>query len=87
MRFSLLFLLLISPTCFAQKQYTDAACLLLQQQADRFTGQPNSSTYLDTRRQLNNHCQNPITTLERELNLTNIPVKTTASTPANKRGR
>ncbi|HSG51513.1 MAG TPA: hypothetical protein VLA40_05355 [Rheinheimera sp.] len=67
MRFTLLFLLLISPTCFAQQQYTEAACLLLQQQADRFAGQPNSRTYLDTRRELNNHCQNPRSSLYQSL--------------------
>ena len=81
MRFTFLFLLLISPKCFAQQQYTEAACLLLQQQADRFAGQPNGSTYLDTRRQLNNHCQNTIPTPERELNLTNAPAKTNSVTP------
>ena len=81
MRFTFLFLLLISPKCFAQQQYTEAACLLLQQQADRFAGQPNSRTYLDTRRELNNHCQNPIAAPVRELSLTNVPAKTTAVTP------
>lgn len=81
MRFTFLFLLPISPLCFAQQQYSEAACLLLQQQADRFAGQPNSSTYLDTRRELNNHCQNPIPTPVRELNQTKIPVKASAVTP------
>lgn len=81
MRFIFLFLLLISPICFAQQQYTEAACLLLQQQADRFAGQPNSRTYLDTRRELNNHCQNPIAAPVRELNLTNVPAETNTVTP------
>lgn len=76
MRSAFLLLLIISPTCFAQKQYTEAACLLLQQQADRFAGQPNSRNYQDTRRELNNHCQNPLPAPDKELNLTNIPVKT-----------
>ncbi|MCB5213585.1 NERD domain-containing protein [Rheinheimera aquimaris] len=63
-------------TAFSQKQYTEGACLLLQQQADRFAGQPNSRNYQDARRELNNHCQNPIPAPDKELNLTNIPVKT-----------
>lgn len=76
MCFTFLFLLLISPTCFAQQQYSVGACLLLQQQADRFAGQPNSRNYQDARRELNNHCQNPIPAPAKELNLTNIPDKT-----------
>lgn len=76
MPFSLLFLLLISPICFAQKQYTEGECLLLQQQADRFAGQPNSRNYQDARRELNNHCQNPIPAPTKELNLSNVPSKT-----------
>ena len=76
MRFTLLLLLLISPFCFAQQQYTEGACLLLRQQADRFAGQPNSRNYQDARRELNNHCQNPLPAPDKELNLTNIPVKT-----------
>ncbi|WP_134052213.1 MULTISPECIES: nuclease-related domain-containing protein [Rheinheimera] len=76
MRFTFLFLLLISPSCFAQQQYTEGACLLLQQQAERFAGQPNSRSYQDARRELNNHCQNPLPAPAKELNLTNIPLKT-----------
>lgn len=76
MHFLLPLLLLISSLAFGQKQYTEGACLLLQQQADRFAGQPNSRNYQDARRELNNHCQNPLPAPDKELNLTNIPVKT-----------
>ena len=76
MRFTLPLLLLLSPLAFGQKQYTEGACLLLQQQADRFAGQPNSRNYQDARRELNNHCQNPMPAPAKELNLSNIPAKT-----------
>ena len=66
MRFTFLFFLLISSTCFAQQQYTETACLLLQQQADRFAGQPNSHNYQDARRELNNHYKSRFQPLVKE---------------------
>ncbi|MGP9800021.1 nuclease-related domain-containing protein [Rheinheimera sp. NSM] len=82
MRFTLPLLLFISPLAFGQKQYTEGACLLLQQQTERFFGQPNSRNYQDARRELNNHCQNPIPAPTHQLNLTNISAEPAATKPA-----
>jgi len=50
MRFTLPLLLLISPLAFGQKQYTEAACLLLQHQMVQFAHQPNSHNYQSAKR-------------------------------------
>mgnify|MGYP006167109469 CR=1 FL=1 len=63
MRFTLPLLLLISPLAFGQKQYTEAACLLLQHQMVQFSAQPNSHNYQSAKREVDNHCQNPIPAL------------------------
>lgn len=73
--YTLSLLLLSSPLAFGQQQYTEAACILLQQQIDRFSGQPQLSTYQDTKRQFAKHCQNPIPAPDKPLVLTNIPAK------------
>ena len=73
-RFSLP-LLLISPLAFGQKQYTEGACLLLQHQMVQFAHQPNSHNYLSAKREVDNHCQNPIPAPVKDLVLTNIPAK------------
>lgn len=51
MRFTLLLLLVISPLAFGQKQYTEAACLLLQHQMAQFSHQPNSHNYQSAKRE------------------------------------
>ncbi|MBU1312053.1 MAG: NERD domain-containing protein [Gammaproteobacteria bacterium] len=81
MRFTLPLLLLISPLAFGQKQYTEGACLLLQHQMVQFAAQPNSHNYQSAKREVDNHCQNPIPAPEHELNLTNAPAKANAATP------
>lgn len=76
MRFTLMLLLVISPLAFGQKQYTEAACLLLQHQMVQFAHQPNSHNYQSAKREVDNHCQNPIAAPVKDLVLTNIPAKT-----------
>ena len=75
MRFTLPLLLLISPLAFGQKQYTEAACLLLQHQMVQFSAQLNSHKYQSAKREFDNHCQNPIPAPVKDLVLTNIPAK------------
>ena len=75
MRFTLPLLLLISPLAFGQKQYTEAACLLLQHQMVQFSHQPNSYNYQSAKREVDNHCQNPIPAPVKDVVLTNIPAK------------
>jgi hypothetical protein len=80
MLFTLPLLLLISPLAFGQQQYSAAACILLQQQIERFSHQPQLSSYQDSKRQFAKHCQNPIPALDKPLVLTNILAK--AQVPA-----
>ncbi len=75
MRFTLLLLLVISPLAFGQKQYTEAACLLLQHRMTQFANQPNSHNYQSAKREVDNHCQNPIPAPVKDVVLTNIPAK------------
>lgn len=73
--FILVLLLLSSPLAYGQPQYTEAACILLQQQIERFSQQPQGRIYQDSKRQFDNHCQKPITAPTAELRLTNIPAE------------
>lgn len=78
MRFTLPLLLFISLFAFGQKQYTEAACLLLQHQMSQFSHLPNSHNYQSAKRELDNHCQNPIPAPVKDEVLTNIPEKPVA---------
>lgn len=78
MRFTLPLLLLFSPLAFGQNQYTEAACLLLQHQMSQFSNQPNSHNYQSAKREVDNHCQNPIPTPVKDVVLTNISAKPVA---------
>ncbi|MBV2129138.1 nuclease-related domain-containing protein [Arsukibacterium indicum] len=74
-RLTLSLLLLSAPLAYGQPQYSEAACILLQQQIERFSHQPQLSTYQDSKRQFDNHCQNPLPAPTHDLVLTNIPAK------------
>ncbi len=78
MRFTLPLLLLFSPLAFGQNQYTEAACLLLQHQMSQFSNQPNSHNYQSAKREVDNHCQNPIPAPVKDVVLTNISAKPVA---------
>ncbi|MAD73647.1 MAG: hypothetical protein CML20_02385 [Rheinheimera sp.] len=80
--FTLLLLLFGSSLAYGQQQYSEAACILLQQQIDRFSSQPQLSTYQDSKRQFDKHCQNPIAAPDKPLVLTNIPAKPAANSNA-----
>tara|TARA_R110002126_G_scaffold75469_23_gene188409 strand:+ start:13571 stop:14605 length:1035 start_codon:yes stop_codon:yes gene_type:complete len=73
--FTLSLLLLSAPLAYGQQQYSEAACILLQQQIERFSGQPQLSAYQDSKRQFDKHCQNPLPAPTHDLVLTNIPNK------------
>jgi len=49
--FTLSLLLLSSPLAYGQQQYSEATCILLQQQIERFSVQPQSRNYLDSKRE------------------------------------
>ncbi|WP_052749095.1 nuclease-related domain-containing protein [Arsukibacterium ikkense] len=87
-RFTLPLLLVFSPLALGQQQYTEGTCILLQQQIARFSPQPQSRNYLDSKREFANHCKNPIPAPDKPLVLTNIqakpavPVANNATEPA-----
>lgn len=60
---SLLFLLLLFfislPLAFGQQQYTEGACILLHQQMQRFSHNPQSSNYRNAMREYDRFCQKP----------------------------
>lgn len=53
-------LLLVSLPLAAQQQYTDGACILLQQQIDRFDQQRQNSNYRSAKREYDRYCQKPV---------------------------
>lgn len=74
----LLLFAVFTQNTFAQQQYTEATCLLLQQQIDRFAAQPENQHYRQAKRDFNQHCQNPIAAPTKPLVLSNVPTKTIA---------
>jgi hypothetical protein len=59
MQYTLLLLLLMCTQAIAQ-QYSSGACLLLQQQIDRFASQPQNSNYRNARREYDKYCLKPV---------------------------
>lgn len=58
-------LLLVSLPLAAQQQYTDGACILLQQQIDRFDQQRQNSNYRSAKREYDRYCQKPVQAVPR----------------------
>ena len=58
---TLLLLLFVSPLAYSQQQYSEGACILLQQQIDRFSQQKQSSNYRSARREYDRFCLQPAT--------------------------
>lgn len=58
-------LLLIPTSLLAQQQYTDGACILLQQQIDRFSQQRQNSNYRSAKREYDRFCQKPVQAVPR----------------------
>ena len=54
-------LLMVSPSAYSQQQYSEGACILLQQQIDRFSQQKQSSNYRSARREYDRFCLQPAT--------------------------
>ncbi|MGI5308102.1 nuclease-related domain-containing protein [Rheinheimera sp. WS51] len=49
----------ISPLVYGQEQYSEGACILLQQQIDRFSAQKQSSNFRGATREYEQFCKNP----------------------------
>lgn len=54
--FILSLLLLSSPSVYGLQQYTEGACILLDQQIQRFSHQPQSSNYRNAKLEYEKHC-------------------------------
>ena len=53
-------LLLLPPTVYSEQQYTEGACILLQQQIDRFSQHKQNSNYRSATREYNRFCNKPV---------------------------
>lgn len=64
--FYILVLLVLSlPGAFGQQQYTEGACILLQQQIDRFSHQKQNSNYRNAKNEYERFCRKPVSALQR----------------------
>lgn len=75
-------LLLVSLPLAAQQQYTDGACILLQQQIDRFDQQRQNSNYRSAKREYDRYCLKPVQAVPRGSQARQaVPVNTTTAEP------
>ena len=80
--FCILLLLVLSlPKVFGQQQYTEGACILLQQQIDRFSHQKQNSNYRNAKNEYERFCRAPISALQRQATPTNRNAQTNATQP------
>ena len=56
----MILLLAFSPLGYGQQQYSEGACILLQQQADRFAHQPQNRNYRSAKREYDKYCRKPV---------------------------
>ncbi|WNO62104.1 nuclease-related domain-containing protein [Rheinheimera sp. MMS21-TC3] len=56
-------LLFLSSQVYSQQQYTEGACIMLQQQIDRFSNQKQNSNYRNASREYEKYCRNPVSFL------------------------
>ena len=78
-------LLLIPIPLAAQQQYTDGACILLQQQIDRFSQQRQNGNYRSAKREYDRFCQKPVQAVPRGRQAQQaVPVNTAATERAEK---
>ena len=76
-------LLLVSLPLAAQQQYTDGACILLQQQIDRFDQQRQNSNYRSAKREYDRYCLKPVQAVPRGSQARQaVPVNTATAEPA-----
>jgi hypothetical protein len=61
-------LLLLSPLVYGQQQYSEGACILLQQQIDRFSQNKQNSNFRGATREYERFCRNPTTFEQRIIN-------------------
>uniref|UniRef100_UPI004048D36F nuclease-related domain-containing protein n=1 Tax=Rheinheimera sp. TaxID=1869214 RepID=UPI004048D36F len=80
--FCILVLLVLSlPGAFGQQQYTEGACILLQQQIDRFSHQKQNSNYRNAKSEYERFCRKPVSALQRQTTPTNNSAQTNATQP------
>ena len=77
----LLLFVLSLPMAFGQQQYTEGACILLQQQIDRFSHQKQNSNYRNAKNEYERFCRAPISALQRQATPTNRNAQTNATQP------
>ena len=77
----LLLFVLSLPKAFGQQQYTEGACILLQQQIDRFSHQKQNSNYRNAKNEYERFCRAPISALQRQATPTNRNAQTNATQP------
>ncbi|MBZ9611314.1 nuclease-related domain-containing protein [Rheinheimera maricola] len=64
---SLLLFILGSPMVYGQQQYTEGACILLQQQIARFSHQKQNSNYRSATREYDRFCRKPAKPPQRQI--------------------
>lgn len=74
----LILLLVVSPLGYGQQQYSEGACILLQQQADRFAHQPQNSNYRSAMREYDKYCRKPVTVRQRPIANNSQPLASAA---------
>ena len=80
--FYILVLLVLSlPGAFGQQQYTEGACILLQQQIDRFSHQKQNSNYRNAKSEYERFCRKPVSALQRQATPTNNSAQTNVAQP------
>jgi hypothetical protein len=60
MRLLMLALGLFAPLCYAQQHYTEAGCILLFDQMQRFSAYPQRASYREAKRQYDKYCYNQV---------------------------
>ncbi|WP_161796368.1 nuclease-related domain-containing protein [Arsukibacterium ikkense] len=75
-------LLLMCAQAFAQQQYTEGACILLDQQIQRFSHQPQSSNYRNAKNEYERYCRKPNPVVPREPTARPAPVPAETTVPA-----
>jgi len=74
----LILLLVVSPLGYGQQQYSEGACILLQQQADRFAHQPQNSNYRSAMREYDKYCRKPVAVRQRPIGNNTQPLASAA---------
>ncbi|QBL10450.1 NERD domain-containing protein [Rheinheimera sp. D18] len=60
-------LIFVSPQVYSQQQYTEGACIMLQQQIDRFSHQKQNSNFVSATREYEKFCRKPVRYIPRQI--------------------